>query len=73
MSSHPVLTAREQEVLRLIAAGYSNRHIAAAMCISCKTVQAHKEHIKDKLGLLGATALLIEALRRYPDQEAPVP
>ncbi len=44
------LTAREVEVLRLIAVGYSSKRIAAALCISDKTVNTHVNHIFGKTG-----------------------
>lgn len=44
------LTAREVEVLRLIAAGWSNQQIADALFISRKTASVHASHIFDKLG-----------------------
>jgi DNA-binding CsgD family transcriptional regulator len=43
------LTAREFEVARLVAAGRTNREIAAALFLSPKTVAAHVEHILTKL------------------------
>ena len=42
---------RESDVLRLIAAGYSNKEIAASMSLSVKTVEAHKGNAMRKLGL----------------------
>ncbi|TAK20781.1 MAG: response regulator transcription factor [Chloroflexota bacterium] len=45
------LTAREEEVLRLLAQGYTNMEIADALVISVKTVETHRAHILDKLGL----------------------
>jgi DNA-binding NarL/FixJ family response regulator len=44
---------REIEVLRLIAAGYSNKEIAARLSLSVKTVEAHKANAMRKLGLTG--------------------
>ena len=44
------LTERELEVLRLIAAGWSNQQIADALFISRKTASVHASHIFDKLG-----------------------
>jgi DNA-binding CsgD family transcriptional regulator/Flp pilus assembly protein TadD len=44
------LTAREREVVALIARGLSNREIAEALVISERTVEAHTGHIRDKLG-----------------------
>jgi non-specific serine/threonine protein kinase len=46
-----VLTRRELEVLRLIAAGNADREIAAALFISPRTVMAHVQHIFTKLGV----------------------
>jgi two-component system response regulator NreC len=44
---------RESEVLRLIAAGYSNKEIATQLDLSVKTVEAHKSNAMRKLGLTG--------------------
>lgn len=44
---------RETEVLRLIAAGYSNKEIAGQLSLSVKTVEAHKANAMRKLGLTG--------------------
>ena len=44
---------RESEVLRLIAAGYSNKEIASRLTLSVKTVEAHKANAMRKLGLTG--------------------
>lgn len=45
------LTPREQEVLRLLAEGYSNKEIAEILCISPKTVENHRTNIMKKLNL----------------------
>jgi len=45
------VTEREEEVLRLIALGYSNKEIAARLAVSVKTVEAHKANGMLKLGL----------------------
>jgi DNA-binding NarL/FixJ family response regulator len=47
------LSDRETEVLRLIAAGYSNKEIAAQLDLSVKTVEVHKANAIRKLGLKG--------------------
>jgi len=44
---------REIEVLRLLAAGYSNKEIAARLGLSVKTIEAHKANAMRKLGLTG--------------------
>jgi DNA-binding NarL/FixJ family response regulator len=45
------LTAREREVLQLMAEGRSNLGIATVLQLSVKTVETHVEHILDKLGI----------------------
>jgi two-component system response regulator NreC len=49
--SDQVLTAREQEVLVLLARGHTNRGIADALQISVRTVESHRANLMDKLGL----------------------
>jgi DNA-binding NarL/FixJ family response regulator len=51
------LTAREREILQLIAEGRTGKEIAFVLSISIKTVSFHRENIKRKLGL-GTTAEL---------------
>lgn len=46
-----VLSPREREVARHLAAGLTNRQIAAALVLSHRTVEGHVEHILQKLGL----------------------
>lgn len=57
------LTAREREVVRLVAQGRSNRDIAAEFVISEKTVKAHVSHALAKLGLNDRTQLAIYAIK----------
>jgi two-component system response regulator NreC len=45
------LTPREEEVLALLARGHTNQEIAEQLVISIKTVETHRAHILDKLGL----------------------
>lgn len=59
-----VLTAREREVLRWIAEGYSTKQVASTLCISVKTVETHRSHIMDKLGIRETAGLIRYALRR---------
>lgn len=57
------LTAREAEVLVLVARGKSNREIGQLLDISARTVQNHIAHVYDKLGLYsraGATLYAVE-------------
>ena len=58
------LTAREVEVLQLLAFGHTNRDIAGRLFISPDTVKTHLEHIFEKLGASDRTAAVAEALRR---------
>ena len=57
------LSDRELEVFRLIGEGRATRQIAAALCISAKTVQAYHARIKEKLDLHSASELLRAAIR----------
>lgn len=59
-SGHP-LTSRELEVLRLIAAGATNREIAERLVVSEGTVKNHVSHILNRLGLRGRTQAAIYA------------
>jgi len=45
------LTAREADVLRLIALGYVNKEVAARLNLSIKTVEAHKSNAMNKMGM----------------------
>jgi two-component system response regulator NreC len=45
------LTLREQEVLRLLAQGYTNRQVADELSISVRTAEGHRGNIMSKLGL----------------------
>jgi DNA-binding NarL/FixJ family response regulator len=58
------LTAREIEVLQLLAFGHTNKDIADQLFISPDTVKTHLEHIFEKLGASDRTAAVAEALRR---------
>lgn len=58
------LTAREREVLQLIAEGRTNQQIADELVVSVKTVEAHKAHIMDKLKAKSRTDLIRYALKR---------
>ncbi|HWS54628.1 MAG TPA: response regulator transcription factor [Pyrinomonadaceae bacterium] len=58
------LSAREQEVLRLIALGHSNKEIAAQTGVGVKTVEAHKANAMQKLGMRGRTDIVSYAILR---------
>ena len=66
------LTAREVQVLRLLAQGLSNRQIAAELVISRKTVGRHVEHIYLKIGVSNrALASLFAARHGLMSDPAP--
>jgi len=72
----PRLTAREQEVVRLVARGMSNKAIARQLGISPRTVEGHLNHVFDKLGTTSRTELVHFALAnslfvREPPDGAP--
>jgi two-component system response regulator NreC len=58
------LTAREEEVLALLAEGESNTEIAEKLTISPKTVARHRENIMNKLNLHSRTDLVKYAIRK---------
>jgi DNA-binding NarL/FixJ family response regulator len=58
------LTPREQEVVKLIAEGYSTKAIAEALVISEKTVERHRANILEKLGMHDRVELVRYAIRR---------
>ncbi|TXG84890.1 MAG: response regulator transcription factor [Thermomicrobiales bacterium] len=57
------LTARELDVLREVARGYSNQEIAARLSLSEATVRTHISHVLSKLGLASRTQATLYALR----------
>jgi DNA-binding NarL/FixJ family response regulator len=58
------LSDREAEVVRLIAAGYSNKEIASRISLSVKTVETYKARSMEKLGLESRADLVRYALQR---------
>jgi DNA-binding NarL/FixJ family response regulator len=62
-SAPPGLTARETEVVKLVAEGLSNRQIAEELVISEKTVQRHRANIMEKLGMHDRVELTRYAIR----------
>jgi DNA-binding NarL/FixJ family response regulator len=65
------LTAREQEVLELVAEGFSNREIADRLCISENTVHSHLGNVLGKLHLANRVqaAALVARTRAEPSQK----
>jgi two-component system, NarL family, response regulator NreC len=58
------LSAREVEVLRMIALGNTNTQIAQELYLSVRTVETHRAHIQQKLGLTERSELVRYALDR---------
>lgn len=58
------LSAREREVLQMIAEGRSTKEIAESMCISVKTVESHRKNIMEKTDLHRVADLVKYAIRR---------
>jgi DNA-binding CsgD family transcriptional regulator len=58
------LSAREHEVLRMVAAGHSDQEIAHALCVSRRTINTHVSNILNKLGVASRSAAVALAVRR---------
>ena len=63
----PRLTPRQNDLLRLVAAGHTNTQIARRLGISEGTVRTHLEHISERLGVSSRTAAVTRA---FPDRVA---
>jgi len=63
-AAREALTAREQEVLRLLARGLRNKEIAARLYVSERTVNFHLANIYQKLNVSGRTGALSKALEQ---------
>lgn len=55
------LSDRELEVFELIGRGFATREVAERLCVSIKTIESHREHIKEKLHLKNANELVQHA------------
>jgi two-component system, NarL family, response regulator NreC len=58
------LSPRESEVLKLIALGHTNTEIAASLFLSVRTVESHRAHIQQKIGLTTRAELVGYARER---------
>jgi DNA-binding NarL/FixJ family response regulator len=61
--SWEILSAREREVLKLVAEGYKTRQIAEYLSLSEKTVEKHRANMMQKLRLEGVSAVTAYAIR----------
>ena len=66
-SADKTLSAREQEVLRLVAQGLANKQIARRLAISERTVKAHLTNIFGRLGVSDRTQAALWARDHLPD------
>lgn len=66
---------REFEVLRLVAFGYTNAEVAAALYVSVRTVESHRAHVQQKLGLKTRAELVHYAREHalFEDDDHPTP
>ena len=60
----PILTDREQQILRLIASGKSLPEIAKELFLGVTTVKTHVQHVYEKLGVSDRAAAVAEAMRK---------
>jgi DNA-binding NarL/FixJ family response regulator len=63
-SAYSILTVREREVLQLMAEGKSTIQIAEDLCVSVKTVEAHRKQMMNKLGMHSVAELTKYAIRQ---------
>ena len=71
LTGHDDLTAREREVLDLLAEGASNRQIARTLGVSLKTVQNHVSRILDKLQAADRTQAVLRARQAGRGPQSP--
>jgi two-component system, NarL family, response regulator NreC len=64
VDSYELLTAREREILQLLAEGKTNKEVAAALNISLYTVETHRSNILEKLGIHSPAELILYAVRK---------
>jgi two-component system response regulator NreC len=64
VDSYELLTAREREILQLLAEGRSNKEVANELNISLYTVETHRSRILQKLNLHSAAELVLYSVRK---------
>ena len=62
--SYDLLTDREKEILQLLAEGKSNKEVATILDVSPYTVETHRTHMMQKLGLHGTADIVLYAVRK---------
>ena len=59
------LTAREREILQLLAEGKSTKEVAAVLGLSTKTAETHRSNIMRKLGIHSVSGLVRYAVKNH--------
>ena len=62
--SYDLLTEREKEILQLLAEGKSNKDVALLLNLSPNTVETHRTHLMQKLGLHSTAEIVLYAVRK---------
>ena len=60
----PLLSEREREIMKLVAAGLTAPRIGRQLCLATPTVKTHLHHVYEKLGVAERAAAVAEAMRR---------
>ncbi len=64
VDTYELLTAREREILQLLAEGKTNKDVASVLGLSLYTVETHRSHILQKLNLHSTPELILYAVRK---------
>ena len=64
MDRYDSLSEREREIFQLVAEGHSTKEIAEMLSVSPTTVETHRSHILQKLGIHNTAELVLYAVRR---------
>jgi two-component system response regulator NreC len=62
--TYELLTAREREILHLLAEGKSNKDIASLLNLSLYTVETHRRNLQEKLNVRSLAELILYAVRK---------
>jgi two-component system, NarL family, nitrate/nitrite response regulator NarL len=64
VDERPFLSAREREILKLVAEGLGAPQIGRELCLATPTIKTHLHHVYEKLGVAERAAAVAEAMRR---------
>lgn len=70
---HEILSDREYQVMRMIAAGKAVKEIASELCLSIKTVSTYRARVFEKLGITNNAALVLYAAQNKLIDESHLP